>query len=633
MKTQLLSATLFFCLGIQANDSQLQDSLSRDQGATSLKDVVVTGSRSQTDLRHLPLTVSVVDRDALTSQQRVNVLPTLAEQVPGLFVTSRGIMGYGLSTGSSGNITVRGLSSGTGQLLVLIDGHPQYNGIFGHSIADSYQTLMAERVEVVRGPASLLYGGNAMGGVVNIVTRAMRENGTRGQFHFGAGSYGTIQTELGAQTRQGRYTSTIAMQYSRSDNHRPNMAFEQFGGYIKEGYELSDNWNISADLSLTHFNATNPGSVQVPMIENKQWITRGTTSLLLEHHYDNVSGALSVFDNFGRHKINDGYRADGGTPQTDLFRSKDAVAGVSWYESARLFEGNRVTAGVDYQHIYGRAYFTDRQTDTVVTTPRRLMSSAHTHENEVAAYVDFRQDITSWLTVDAGVRYDHHSTAGGEWVPQAGIVWRPITDGQFKATVSKGFRNPNTREMYLYGTANHDSLHAERMMNYELAWRHQLLRGRLSYGVNLFLIEADNLIQTVENRNINSGDFENKGIELEASYRLNSRWTLTTNHSFLDMEKPVLAAPKYKGYLGASYHCAAWSFMAGLQQVSGLYTKVGDDSEKESFTLLNATASYQLTKQIRLWAKGDNLLGQHYEINAGYPMPKATFMGGVNVSF
>lgn len=609
------------------------DTLGNQLRSTTLGDVVVTGTRNHTDIRHLPLTVSVVGRDALTQHQRTNVLPTLTEQVPGLFVTSRGVMGYGVSTGAAGGISMRGLSAGSGQMLVLIDGHPQYNGVYGHSIADSYQTLMAERVEVARGPASMLYGSNAMGGVINIVTRGMHADGVRTQVHLGAGSYGTVQAELSNQVRQGRFSSTVALQYSRTDNHRPHMGFEQYGGYVKLGYDLSSHWKVFADLDLTHFNASNPGLVAQPKLENDQWITRGAASLVLEHHYDRLSGAVSVYDNFGRHKINDGYNADGGTPQTDLFRSKDAVAGVSWYESARLFEGNRLTFGLDYQHIYGRAYYTDRQTGAIVTTQRRLMQSAHAHENEVAAYVDFRQDITSWLTVDAGLRYDHHSTAGGEWVPQAGLVWRPVRTGELKATVSKGFRNPTTREMYLYGTANHDSLRAERMMNYELAWRQRLLDGRLTYGVNLFLINADNMVQTVVGRNINTGSFKNKGFEVEASYKINGHWTVATNHSYLDMETPVVAAPTYKGYLGATFRQAGWHVAAGLQQVSGLYTATGNAPQKENFTLLNATVSYQVLKCMGLWLKGENLLAQRYEINQGYPMPRATVMAGVNLSF
>ena len=596
----------------------------------SLQEVVVTGTRNATDVRHLPYTVNVINRQTLTEQQQTSVLPTVMQQVPGLFVTSRSMMGYGVSTGAAGGISLRGVTGGAGQLLVLIDGHPQYNGVYGHPISDSYQTLMAERVEVLRGPASVLYGSNAMGGVLNIVTRSMHEDGVKTHINLGAGSYGTVQTEASNQIRSGRFSSTVAAQYSRTDNHRPNMGFEQYGGYVKLGYDISDHWNAAVDMDLTHWNASNPGTVTQPKLENDQWITRGAASLTIENHYNKTSGALSIYDNFGRHKINDGYNADGGTPQTDLFRSKDAVAGVSWYQSAQLFEGNRVTVGLDYQHIYGRAWYTNRETGKTVTTQRRLMQSAHSHENEVAGYVDFRQDINEWLTIDAGLRYDHHSTAGGEWVPQAGIVYRPVETGALKASVSKGFRNPNTREMYMYGTANHDSLRAERLWNYELSWRHSL--GGFSYGANLFYIKGDNMIQAVAGKNINTGEIENYGLELEAEYRIDSHWSVSTNHSLLHMKNPVVAAPTYKGFLGANFNCQKWSVIAGLQYLNGLYTAVGKDEQKENFCLLNATVNYALCKNIGLWLRGENLLAQSYEINLGYPMPRATFMGGVNIN-
>ncbi len=605
----------------------------------SLQEVVVTGTRNATDVRHLPYTVNVISRETLTEQQQTSVLPTVMQQVPGLFVTSRSMMGYGVSTGAAGGISLRGVTGGAGQLLVLIDGHPQYNGVYGHPISDSYQTLMAERVEVLRGPASVLYGSNAMGGVLNIVIRSMHEDGVKTHINLGAGSYGTVQTEASNQIRSGRFSSAIAAQYSRTDNHRPNMGFEQYGGYVKLGYDISDHWNAAVDLELTHWNASNPGTATQPKLENDQWITRGAASLTIENHYNKTSGALSVYDNFGRHKINDGYNAEGGTPQTDLFRSKDAVAGVSWYQSAQLFEGNRITVGLDYQHIYGRAWYTNRETGETVTTQRRLMQSTHSHENEVAGYVDFRQDITEWLTIDAGLRYDHHSTAGGEWVPQAGVVLRPVETGALKASVSKGFRNPKTREMYMYGTANHDSLRAERLWNYELSWRHSL--GGFSYGANLFYIKGDNMIQAVAGRNINTGKIENYGLELEAEYRIDSRWSVSTNHSLLHMKTPVVAAPTYKGFLGANFNCQKWSIIAGLQYLNGLYTAYsppsqggagGGSEQKENVCLLNATVNYALCKNIGIWLRGENLLAQSYEINLGYPMPRATFMGGVNIN-
>ena len=600
------------------------------QRDTLLSELVVTGTRNAADQRHLPFTVNVIDRPTLTLEQQPNILPTVMQQVPGVFVTSRSMMGYGVTTGA-GDISFRGLSGGAGQFMVLIDGHPQYNGIYGHPISDSYQTMMADRVEVLRGPASVLYGSNAMGGVINIVTRSMHEDGVKTHLNLGAGSWGTVQSEAANQLRYGRFTSTVALQYNRTDNHRPNMGFEQYGGYVKLGYELSPHWQLSADLSLTHWNASNPGTTMQPKLENDQWITRGAASLVADYRYADVSGALSVYDNFGRHKINDGYNPQTESPKTDLFRSKDALAGVSWYQNMRLLPGNTLTVGADYQHIYGRAWYTDRQTGETVTTPRRLMQSAHTHENEVAGYLNVRQDLFSRFTLDVGLRYDHHSTAGGEWVPQAGIVWRPVATGEAKFMASKGFRNPTTKEMYMYGSANHETLRAERLWNYELSW-HQSLRA-LSYGVNIYYIKGDNMIQTVAGKNINTGEIENWGAELEARYRVTESLTLHTNHSFLHMQHKVLSAPEYQGYLGARYARQRWTVIGGVQYIANLYTAVGDNEKKENVCLVNATVNYQLLPSLRLWLRGENLLARHYEFVLGYPMPRATFMAGVNLSF
>ena len=630
IRTFLLLGACAACLSLQAETQNegIQDS-------TQMSEVVVTGTRNATDVRHLPMTVNTISRERLTANERSSVLPTIMEEVPGVLVTSRGMLGYGVSTGGSGSINVRGLSSGAGQMLVLIDGHPQYQGIFGHGIADSYQTMIADRVEVLRGPASLLYGSNAMGGVVNIVTRQL-EPASDGKIlqhtsiNAGAGSYGTVQVKGSNQLRAGRFTSTVAAQYQRSDNHRPNMGFEQYGGFLSLGYQISQNWDAKAMADITHFNASNPGTVAVPKLDNDQSITRGSANLVLENHYNRTSGALSIYNNYGNHHIDDGYNAVGGKPQTDYFRSRDAVAGVSWYQSVLATSSTRITGGIDYQHIYGRAWYEDKLTGTTVKTQQRLMQSAHDHANEVAGYADVRQEITRYVTLNAGLRYDHHSTTGGEWIPQAGLVVRPIETGEFKFMFSKGFRNPTNKDKYLYKPAN-EELYAESMLNYEISWRQRLLDSRLSYGINLFLIDGRNMIQTVAMKNINTGEFRNKGVEVEAAWRVNNHWRLNTNHSYLHMDKPIVGAPDYKGYLGADCVYGKFTAAAGLQQLVGLYTATGANEKQEDATLLHITLGYRICPLLKIWAKGENLLAQEYEINEGYPMPKATFMGGVTI--
>lgn len=636
MKLYLTTLALASSLGAFAQNDSL---------TYALRDVVVTGARGEETARELPMTISVVGRDKLTAQQRTNVLPTLSEHVPSLFVTQRGMMGFGVSGGAAGGISMRGISSGSGQLLVLIDGHPQYNGIYGHSISDAYQTIMAESVEVLRGPASVLYGSNAMGGVINIITREGRSDDRHHtHINLGAGSYGTAQGDVTTINNVGRFKSTVSANYGRTDNHRPRMGFEQYGGNVKLGYSVNDHWNAFLTTDVTHFNASYPGTTKAPMYEADQWITRGVTTIGADNRYDGDSfwtrGRISAYCNWGRHKINDGY-AEGAEPQKRFFQSKDALAGVSAYQNFFVSTTHtKLTVGFDYQHIYGDAWYTNRETGEVMPTQNK--QSATANMDEVAGYVNVHQPFLPWLILDAGVRYDYHTVAGSEWIPQAGLVVRPTTNGELKLMASKGFRNPTMREMYLYPPSNEELL-PERLWNYEIGWKHRVTGGRFTYGLNLFWIEGDNMIQTAtvsipsggsKKQNINVGEISNRGVEIDADWRVNRHWTLTTNHSYLYMEHHVLAAPQYKGYVGTTMEYGKWSATAGLQQVCGLFTNVGtDDDPTETFTLLGATVGYQVLPWMLLWAKGDNLLAQHYEINAGYPMPRATFMGGVSIEF
>lgn len=622
---------LMSAVSLQAQTSKDSTKVARSY---AINEVVVTGTRSETDVRHLPMTVSVVGRSQLEASQQTSVLPVLNSQVPGFFSTSRGVMGYGVATGASGQMSLRGIGGPaqaglpTTGLLVLIDGHPQYMGLMGHPIADAYQTMMAERVEVLRGPASVLYGSNAMGGVINIVTRKMQEDGIRTNINIGAGSYGSVQTEATNRIRKGHFSSTVTASYNRTDGHRADMAFEQYGGYAKLGYDFTDNWKVWGDVNVTRFNATNPGSVMKPYIDNDQRITRGMTSFALENHYEKTSGALSFFYNWGDHWINDGYQP-GGEPLQYRFNSNDQMLGVSWYQSVQLFQGNRLTVGADYFHFGGEAWnqFFDGHRET----------SADKSLNEVAGYVDFRQDIAAWLTLDAGARVDYHSQTGTEFIPQVGLAFHLPENAEIKAMASKGFRNPTIREMYMFPPQNPD-LKPEKLWNYELSFSQRLMDNRLSYGLNVFYINGENLIIRLPNPNgsgmlnLNSGKIENWGAEANVGYQFNPVWSVMANYSWLHMEHPVLASPEHKLYGGVNFRKGRWSASTGIQYVKGLYTDL-DAATKENFVLWDMQGSFKATNYLSFHVRGENLLAQRYEINAGYPMPKATFMGGVNINF
>ncbi len=602
-----------------------------------VSEVVVTGTRSAADVRHLPMTVSTLTREQIEASHETSLLPLLSEQIPGFFSTGRGMLGYGVSDGAAGQMSLRGVGGPaqagvpTTGLLVLVDGHPQYMGLFGHPIADAAQSLLAERVEVVRGPASVLYGSNAMGGVVNIVTRRMSHEGSRTQVNLGGGSYGTATADAVNRFRRGRFSSVLGVSYACTDGHRRDMAFEQFGGFAKLNYDFSAHWLARADVDVTHFNASNPGPVTGPLVDNDQRITRGAASVAIENHYGQTSGSLSLFYNWGRHRIDDGYHP-GEVPPDYLFHSRDDMWGLSWWQSASLFRGNRLTVGVDYFRFGGESWnaLDDGGRETQVDRS----------EHEVAGYVDFRQELGQRLTFDAGLRVDHHSHVGTEWVPQAGLSVRLPHDADLKVMASKGFRYPTLRELYMFRPANPD-LRPERLWSYELSFAQRRYGGRLVYGVNLYYINGDNLILRVpvdgRQQNVNTGRIENWGAEGNVTWRWQPAWYVTANYSWLHMERPVLAAPGHKLFGAVGYHRGRWRASTGVQYVADLYTSVPvagqGDTRTEHFVLWNADAAFDAASWLNLWVKVENILAQRYEINAGFPMPKATFMAGVRLNF
>ena len=628
---KILFTVLFLGGLVSLRAEEVPDSLSVQKKVT-IEEVVVTGTRNETDVRHLPMTVSVVNREQIEHRNDPSLLPLLTEYIPGLFTTSRGLMGYGVSGGAAGGMSLRGIGGvpqeglPTTGMLVLIDGHPQYMGLMGHPISDAYQSLLAERVEVLRGPASVLYGSNAMGGVINIVTRKMQQDGIRTHVNVGYGSYNTLQSEVTNRIRKGRFTSIVSGSYNRTDGHRKDMEFEQYGGYAKFGYEISDAWNVWADVNLTHFDASNPGEISNSLLDNDQRITRGMTSFALANHYAKTSGTLSFFYNWGKHWINDGYHL-GGDPLDYRFHSRDRMLGVSWYQSVQLFEGNRLTVGFDYFHFGGEAWNK--------TLAGERDTQADKTQDDVAGYIDFRQNLGDWLTFDVGLRVDHHSQVGTEWVPQVGFSFHLPENSEVKLMASKGFRYPTIREMYMFRPANPD-LKPERLWSYELSFAQRLLDGRLSYGVNVFYIDGENLIMRmpIDGRplNVNTGKIENSGVEAQVAYRIVPAWSVDANYSYLHMDNPVLASPEHKLYAGTAFSKGRWNVSTGLQYVAGLYKEL-DPEETEDFLLWNVRGSFRVLDGFDVWVKGENLLAQRYEINAGFPMPKATVMAGVNIKF
>jgi len=602
----------------------------------ALSEVVVVDS-PKTNPMLLPLNTNIITDTQIEKSMESSLLPILVSRIPGLFVTERGMAGYGVSDGSAGTVNIRGIGQGN-KVLFLIDGQPHWAGVFGHSVGDAYNSIGVERVEVVKGPSSLLYGSNAMGGSVNIITKRANRSGFSGSARGMAGSYSTQKFDISAGMHLGKFDASVAASLDRSNGTRSNSAFWASSQLIQFSYSPSANWSVGTTVDLLQSRAENPGTVMDPM--NSMWtkISRGTAGIYAKNRYDRTQGGIQAFINWGRHKIDDGYKV-GQNPRDYLFNSTDFNMGFTIYQTVAPWKDNDLSAGVDFLHWGGHNWNTSKS-----DAGQRSADARHS-ENEIGVYVMMQQSfLTDMLSLNAGVRYQHGSQYGNEWIPQAGFIVRPYKGASLKFSFGKGFRAPNIRELYLYPPHN-PNLKPEYLYNYEVEFRQNLLDGRLNMGIALFYIDAKNLIEASYDKDLghminrNTGATVNKGFEIDGSFTISKLWSAGASYSYLHTSIPIMAAPKNKLNAFVTYSPGRFEFTVESENVMSMYNHVASGGEKyfrkTSYSLLNLKAAYAVAwkNHLRLFVKADNITDRRYDIVYGFPMPGITVMGGIELKF
>lgn len=591
-------------------------------GAThNLHEVVVTGSNDAVGRNLLPYTVSTIGDAQLQATGSTQLLSAVSGLVPSLFVSERNIFGFGISNGGSGGIKIRGIGgSPTNAVLMMVDGQPQFAGVFSHSVADFYQTEYVDRVEVLRGPASVLYGSNAMGGVINVITKNSDRRGVRTTLTSQYGSYNTWLTSLTNTTRFGGFSALVSLGYDRTDGVRKNFDFNQANGYVKAGYDFSPQWQVRADYSLMQFIGNDPIYYRLDHPDATddhiyhQKVIRGEASAMAVNRYERTNGAIRAYYSYGHHIVDD----------PNHFRSLDDRAGIIAYQNFTAWKGSNATVGFDFDRYTGKVPVSGGRRGTLTTMERHAIV-------EYSPYVTLTQNL--WgerIVLNAGVRMANSNRFRTQWVPQAGFVIHPFDGWMLKGSVAKGYRNPSFRELYLYMTANPE-LKPESMMNYELTLGKSLGRW-LDIDVTAYFSKGKDMIQIVRQKNVNTGRFVNKGIEVSARSHpldcLQLRATYSYLHTSLDN---LTGAPKNQYYLGVGWDAfKGFHLDAELKGVGGLF--VDKSVKNQSYVTVNVRPSYKIIRQLEIFVNFDNITNTNYVINYGYPMPRFTATGGFKLT-
>jgi len=608
----LLSLAIISCLVLPQRRTTLSQESADSVKTYVLDPVVVTATQIEALRSKVPSAVSLITRADIKTSGETSLLPLISRMVPGAFVTERGVLGYGVAQGAAGTIMIRGTGgSPNTQVLVMTDGRPQLMGLMGHPLPDTYVSSGVERVEVIRGPASLLHGSNAMGGVVNIIYEKPTTQGLGADLGASYGTFNTQKYELSGLYGMNGGGFTVSGNHYQTDGHRPYSSFRSNCGSVRGNASFGDHFTVSADASLTDFRTYDPGPASAPRVDNWADITRGSTGVSLENRHGRFEGAWKAFVNWGRHDLYDG------------FHSKDQNIGVLLYQGLHLFPDNVMTIGVDLKRYGGVA---ENRTVSVEYGEHFI--------TEYSAYVLLQHRFLGVLNVSAGVRFNHHSLFGWEPVPQVGVAVEASASTTVKASASKGFRSPSIRELYLF-PAPTPTLEPERMWNYELALLQRLTRwGEVE--LSAFLAEGTNIIRTsgaFPNLVLsNSGTFDYRGLEFSARVGPLQGVDLNLSYSYLDPGDQTNANPANTLYVAGTFILTPVTVTIGFQYVADLY---GADNERlplPDYALVNARITAALGYGLTAYIAGENLLDREYQILADYPMPGRTIFAGVNLT-
>jgi len=585
--------------------------LSAQQVPPASESVVVTATSVPEEEREVGSAVTVITREQIEKSE-TPVVSDLLRQVPGLDVVTLG------TPGSQTSLFTRG--SNSTQTLVLVDGARMNSPFFAGYDWSALTTENVDRIEVVRGPFSALYGSDAIGGVVQIFTRAP-EQGLSGRAAGEAGNQGQGRGSASFAAGEGAFGATGSYSYSAFDGDRPDTDWRQRNGAARVEARLSDRSRVSLEGSILDGETGNPGAVGSPF-------ATGTARGLFHEERVALPGTFALSDTnqldvqLATVRSRPGFRDVGFESETDARTWQTRVA-----DTARL-GGHQLTAFASWEkwRVDDGSNFGPNIEDGRTTTWGLGAQDAVTLGS---------------FTVTGGLRYDHHSEFGSAWSPRGTISWLSA-DGLWKLRASggTGFRAPTVGELF-YPFGGNPDLKPEKSVSAELGAERYVGAGRAE--VSVFWNDLKDLIvyefSTQTNENI--GRARTAGVEVGWRQPVAAGLFADASYTYLDAQnrvtdEPLLRRPRHRASLGVD-----WQPVAGLD----LYPRViyvgsrPDQSEVSgpvtdpAYVRVDFTGRWQLNTLLAPYVRVTNAFNHQYEEAAGYPAPGILVAGGFDVKF
>ncbi len=584
-----------------------------DSPVLVLDEVVVTAERIAHPIRDIAASVSLVTAEEI-NRANARTATDVLSGLPGVFIQRTGQFGRT-------DLDIRGIGDRGCKNLVLVDGRPEKMSLFGCTVSHTLPLNNIERIEVVRGPLSVLYGSDAMSGVVNIVTRRARERLEAGA-RLDYGSFNTVHGRISGGTRQAGFHALVSADKAMSDGHLDNSEYNGNDVSLRAGYDFNPAFEL--DFTGKYFTgvkhepkkSTDPDTV---IATGWNQYDRGGLDLTATAKTAVADGFLKLYRTFGEHKFD---------PQ-DGWHSQDHTDGVLLHAHRRFVFGNLSQVGLEFKSL--AATWIKSDTDRPGWNRR-----------EAAVFFQTEQTM-GLVTANAGTRFNWDEVSGIDLSPKAGLVVKLPWNTTLRASINKGFRTPSMNYTFVFPPGN-DSLKPEVSWNYEVGANQEIMPG-LNLDVAGFVFQGENLIETarVEGRMPpyqfqNKGSFSFKGIEAGVIARLKPL-RASISYSYLDPGIHTRARPGSKLDLSAGTTLRGLDADLSFQHVGRYYAEDSSRSEIPSYSTLNARVGYHIMSWLGLFASMDNVLDAEYDTFADLPgsaaglyrMPGRSFTVGIDL--
>lgn len=570
----------------------------------SAEKIAYTPTRYDIEVKNLPLSASVVTFEEL---KQLNLYQTtdILNLIPGVFITKTSAFGRA-------DVNIRGIGNNGRQLGIFIDGRPDKMAIMGCSVTHTLPFNNVERIEIIRGPESVLYGAEAFGGVVNIVTKKTKKD-FEASLNLYGGSFNTQISRFQLGQNFGGFNYFISADRRYSDGHTTNSSYKatDFDGNL--GY-------IFCDGSQIRFSGKYFDGLKYEPLPAKPgtWndYKRGSLDLSYDKNFSFANLTTKIYRSFGEHKFSDGWH------------SKDTTDGIMLYGNSKILKDNTLSYGLDYRKQWG---------EVLGGAPPKFLKEYQKYDYGI--YLDDKHTFFDKLTINFGARYHYDEYAKDCITPKAGIVFSLFENTILRGLLSNGFRPPHLNDLFLFASANPE-LKPEKITNVEFGLR-QKISNLAYFDVTIFNMKGEDLIQVVSGKKQNIGEFNFDGLELTAEINP-LRWLkLSLNYGYLDTKDKVIAQPKNKVVGVLSFKYGKFSGSLSDEYVNEYYYPTTSGKQKlDDYNILNLKLNYEIVKNLNLYTTIDNVTDTEYKIytevpsaSGVYTMPKRTFGFGVVYNF